>query len=124
MLLTLVAGLAGALGELTGYVVGVSGRDLIARGKWYEKANDWMVNYGFWCVAFFAFVPNPFFDAIGFAAGVLRYPLWKFVLACFLGKSLKFWFAAESHLVVAWACTVLPAACETIRSIPLTGLLE
>jgi membrane protein YqaA with SNARE-associated domain len=55
---------------------------------------------------------------------VLRYPLWKFILACFLGKSLKFWFAAESHLVVAWACTVFPAACETIRTIPLTHLLN
>jgi len=124
MVLTLVAGLAGALGELTGYIVGVSGRDLIARGKWFDKANYLMVTYGFWCVAFFAFVPNPFFDAIGFAAGVLRYPLWKFVLACFLGKSLKFWFAAESHLVVAWSCTVFPMACEAIRSIPLTHLLD
>jgi membrane protein YqaA with SNARE-associated domain len=124
MVLTLVAGLAGALGELTGYIVGVSGRDLIARGKWYEKANHLMVTYGFWCVAFFAFVPNPFFDAIGFAAGVLRYPLWKFVLACFLGKSLKFWFAAESHLVVSWSCTVFPIACETIRNVQFTHLLD
>ena len=79
LVVTLVAGLAGALGELTGYIIGASGRDLIARGKWYDKANHWMVTYGFWCVAFFAFVPNPAFDAIGFAAGVLRYPLWKFI---------------------------------------------
>src|SRR5690348_8053493 len=73
--LTFVAGIAGALGELTGYAVGVSGRELIAKGKWYDKANSLMVNYGFWCVAFFAFIPNPFFDAIGFAAGVMRYPI-------------------------------------------------
>jgi membrane protein YqaA with SNARE-associated domain len=124
LLLTTVAGLAGALGELTGYVIGVTGRDLIARGKWYDKANHLMVTYGFWCVAFFAFVPNPFFDAIGFAAGVLRYPLWKFVLACFLGKSLKFWFAAESHLVVAWTCNYFPAMCEAIRTLPFTGLFD
>src|SRR5687767_4431410 len=102
MMVTLVAGLAGALGELTGYIIGATGRDLIARGKWYDKANHWMVSYGFWCVAFFAFVPNPVFDAIGFAAGVLRYPLWKFILACFLGKSLKFLLAAQSHQVLHW----------------------
>src|SRR5687767_784094 len=102
LMVTLVAGLAGALGELTGYVIGATGRDLIARGKWYEKANHWMVTYGFWCVAFFAFVPNPVFDAIGFAAGVLRYSLWKFILACFLGKSLKFLLAAQSHQVLHW----------------------
>ena len=122
LLVTLVAGLAGALGELTGYVIGASGRDLIARGKWYDKANHWMVKYGFWCVAFFAFVPNPVFDAIGFAAGVLRYPLWKFVLACFLGKSLKFLIAAESHLVLHWTCMVFPRACDAFRTVSF-GLL-
>jgi membrane protein YqaA with SNARE-associated domain len=114
---TLVAGLAGALGELTGYVIGASGRDLLAGGKLYEKANHWMVKYGFWCVAFFAFVPNPVFDAIGFAAGVLRYPLWKFVLACFLGKSLKFLLAAESHLVIYWTCRAFPHACDAWRAV-------
>ena len=37
LIVTLVAGLAGALGELTGYIIGASGRDLIAAGKWYDK---------------------------------------------------------------------------------------
>jgi membrane protein YqaA with SNARE-associated domain len=117
VMVTLVAGLAGALGELTGYIIGASGRDLIPQGKLYEKANHWMVKYGFWCVAFFAFVPNPVFDAIGFAAGVLRYPLWKFVVACFLGKSLKFLLAAEAHLVIHWTCIIFPRACDAFRSV-------
>jgi len=123
LMVTLVAGVAGALGELTGYIIGASGRDLIPQGKLYEKANHWMVTYGFWCVAFFAFVPNPVFDAIGFAAGVLRYPLWKFVLACFLGKSLKFLMAAEAHLVIHWTCMIFPKACDAFRSVSvgLTG---
>ena len=114
---TLVAGLAGALGELTGYIIGASGRELLQGGKLYDKANHWMVTYGFWCVAFFAFVPNPIFDAIGFAAGVLRYPLWKFVLACFLGKSLKFLLAAEAHLVIQWTCMFFPRACDMFRAV-------
>ena len=88
-----------------------------ALNKLYEKANHWMVKYGFWCVAFFAFVPNPVFDAIGFAAGVLRYPLWKFVVACFLGKSLKFLLAAEAHLVIHWTCILFPRACDAFRSV-------
>ena len=123
-MLSLVAGVAGALGELTGYAIGVSGRDLVAKGKWYEKANHWMVTYGFWCVAFFAFIPNPFFDAIGFAAGVLRYPLWKFALACLIGKSLKFWMAAESHRVVELSCTWFPIACETIRALGALSMFD
>ena len=122
IMVTLVAGLAGALGELTGYVIGASGRGLIPQNRLYEKANHWMVTYGFWCVAFFAFVPNPVFDAIGFAAGVLKYPLWKFLLACFLGKSLKFLMAAESHLVIYWTCTWMPHACDAFRTVSF-GLL-
>jgi membrane protein YqaA with SNARE-associated domain len=117
LMVTLVAGLAGALGELTGYVIGASGRDLFPKGALFDKANHWMVTYGFWCVAFFAFVPNPVFDAIGFAAGVLKYPLWKFLLACFLGKSLKFLLAAESHLVIHWTCMVFPQVCDTWRTL-------
>jgi membrane protein YqaA with SNARE-associated domain len=119
---TLVAGIAGALGETTGYIIGASGRDLFPAGKLYDKANHWMVTYGFWCVAFFAFVPNPFFDAIGFAAGVLRYPMWKFVVACFLGKSLKFLMASESHLAIHWTCIVFPHVCDVWRTLSF-GLL-
>ena len=89
-----VAGVAAAIGELTGYWVGINGRDLIARGKWFDKAEYWLRTYGFWCIAFFSFVPNPLFDAIGFAAGVLRYSIVRFALACFIGKFLKFLVAA------------------------------
>ncbi|MGE3268921.1 MAG: YqaA family protein [Chloroflexota bacterium] len=108
---TLVAGLAGALGEMTGYVLGASGRTLIPQGKLFEKANYWMIEYGFLCVVFFAFIPNPIFDAIGFAAGVLRYPAWKFILACFIGKSMKFGLAAFSGPMVIFTCKFFPHAC-------------
>jgi membrane protein DedA with SNARE-associated domain len=98
-----VAGVAAMLGEMTGYIVGVSGRDLIARGKWYDKAEQWLRRHGFGCVAFFSFVPNPFFDAIGFAAGVMRYSVWRFAAACLIGKGLKFLVAAltgdQAHLM-------------------------
>ena len=32
---------------------------------------------------------NPLFDVAGAAAGILRFPLWKFLVACFLGKTPK-----------------------------------
>ena len=101
-LVGIVAGVAATLGEMTGYLVGISGRNFIARGKWYDKAEGWLRRYGFGCIAFFSFIPNPFFDAIGFAAGVMRYAVWRFALACFVGKSLKFLLAAlagdQAHL--------------------------
>jgi membrane protein YqaA with SNARE-associated domain len=96
-----VAGLAGVLGELTGYLIGVGGSGLIPHGRWYERARLWICRYGFWCVAFFACVPNPFFDAMGLAAGTLRYSWWRFALACFLGKTIKFLIAALIGVEVA-----------------------
>jgi membrane protein YqaA with SNARE-associated domain len=116
---TLVAGLAGALGELSGYILGASGRDLIPQNKVFDKAHGMMVKYGFWCVVFFAFVPNPVFDAIGFAAGVLKYPLWRFLLACFIGKSLKFGVAAFSIPLARWTCMYFPHACSWIPHAPI-----
>ena len=90
-----VAGVAAMLGEMTGYIVGISGSGLIPHdNKYYQRAQGWICTYGFWCIAFFSCVPNPFFDAIGAAAGVLRYSIWKFALACFIGKTIKFLIAA------------------------------
>jgi membrane protein YqaA with SNARE-associated domain len=93
-LVALTAGAAATLGEMTGYLVGISGSALIPHGRWYDKARDWVCTYGFWCIAFFSCVPNPFFDAVGFAAGALRYSVWRFALACLLGKTIKFGIAA------------------------------
>jgi membrane protein YqaA with SNARE-associated domain len=117
VLLALSAGIAAAFGEMTGYVVGISGRDLIARGKWYEKADYWMRTYGFGCITFFSFIPNPFFDAIGFAAGVLRYPVWRFLIACLIGKGAKFYIAAVGTEIALLGCSVAPSACEVVRGL-------
>jgi membrane protein DedA with SNARE-associated domain len=35
------------------------------------------------------FIPNPLFDIAGMIAGVLRMPLYKFLLFCWVGKVLK-----------------------------------
>jgi len=40
-------------------------------------------------------IPNPFFDAVGIIAGALRLPLWVFLVACFLGKAIRFWLIAS-----------------------------
>jgi membrane protein YqaA with SNARE-associated domain len=42
----------------------------------------------------FALLPNPAFDVAGAAAGVVRYPFWKFLLMLFLGKTVKGWIIA------------------------------
>jgi membrane protein DedA with SNARE-associated domain len=34
-------------------------------------------------------IPNPFFDFAGAIAGAIYYPLWKFLLFCWAGKTIK-----------------------------------
>ena len=45
-----------------------------------------MCRFGDATVFVMAAIPNPLFDVAGMAAGSLRFPLWRFLLAAFLGK--------------------------------------
>jgi membrane protein DedA with SNARE-associated domain len=49
-------------------------------------------------------IPNPLFDLAGIAAGSLRYPLWRFFLVCWLGKTIKTTLVA---LAGAWSLDVI-----------------
>lgn len=93
-LIALVAGSAATLGEMTGYLIGISGSRVLPHGRVFEHARSWICSYGFWFIAFFSCIPNPFFDAVGIAAGALGYSWWRFAIACFLGKAVRFFIAA------------------------------
>lgn len=94
LLVGLVAGPAEALGELTGYLAGYSGRAVVENYRMYDRLSDWMQRKGALTVFTLSVVPNPFFDLAGIAAGVLRYPLLRFLFFCWLGKSIKTTFFA------------------------------
>jgi membrane protein YqaA with SNARE-associated domain len=85
----LVAGIGQAVGELTGYMAGYSGQSWVDEIPRYRRLTQWMQDYGVFAIFALAVVPNPLFDIGGVAAGVLRFPLWKFVLSCAAGKVLK-----------------------------------
>jgi len=86
----LVAGVAAALGELTGYLVGYTGRSLVPQNRWYQLLERSVRRFGGPVIFVAAVVPNPFFDAVGIVAGATRLPVWLFLLACFLGKTIRF----------------------------------
>jgi membrane protein YqaA with SNARE-associated domain len=88
-LVGLMVGLAEPIGELTAYMAGYSGRVGMENRKSYARLMDWMRRRGTVVLFFFAAIPNPFFDLAGAAAGVLRYPLWKYLMILFLGKTAK-----------------------------------
>ena len=49
-----------------------------------------MKRWGPLAVFVLAFIPNPAFDIAGITAGALHMPVWQFLLAAWLGKSLRF----------------------------------
>lgn len=92
------AGAGAALGELSGYMAGFSGRSVVENSERYERVVRWMRKYGDMTILVLAFVPNPLFDLAGIVAGILKMPVWKFLIFCVVGKILKmmmFAFAGE-----------------------------
>jgi membrane protein YqaA with SNARE-associated domain len=103
-LVGLSAGVGEALGELTGYALGVGGRAVIEKRETYERLQRWMQRRGALTILVLSIIPNPVFDLAGIAAGSLRYPLWRFLLFCWLGKTIKStaiaWLGSQSlHFV-------------------------
>jgi len=88
-LVGLFAGAGSALGELTGYLAGSSGRAVIQDRERYERMVTWMRRHGLWVIFVLSMVPNPLFDLAGIAAGALQIPVHQFMLACWLGKTVK-----------------------------------
>ncbi|HEX7542259.1 MAG TPA: VTT domain-containing protein [Anaerolineales bacterium] len=100
------AGLGAALGELTGYLAGFSGQGVAERVTLYNRLTTWMKahqNLAYGMIALLAFIPNPLFDLAGMASGALKLPLWKFLIACSIGKILKMlMFAYAGFYSVSW----------------------
>jgi membrane protein YqaA with SNARE-associated domain len=90
VLVGVVAGLGAALGEMTGYLAGIGGRTIVENRDVYRRIEGWMRKAGILVIFLLALVPNPFFDIGGMVAGVLRMPVYRFLLACWAGKSLRF----------------------------------
>ena len=88
VLIGLSAGAGAALGEITGYIAGYSGQIVAENTELYIRLEKMMNRRGTIILFLFSVFPNPFFDLAGAVAGFLRFPLWKFLLVCFVGKTL------------------------------------
>ncbi len=85
----LAAGTGAALGELTGYLAGWSGKAVVEDTPRYRQVYAWMTRYGALTVLVLAFLPLPLMDLAGIVAGATRMPLWRFLFWCWVGKVLK-----------------------------------
>lgn len=95
-LVGLVAGIGEALGESTGYMAGYGGRVILEENQTWRRLRFWMENHGMLTIFVLSVIPNPFFDLAGMTAGALKYSYLKFLLAAWVGKTLK-------TLLFAWA---------------------
>jgi membrane protein YqaA with SNARE-associated domain len=88
----LAAGAGAAIGELTGYLIGFSGRGIVEHIELYNKLLGWMQKHhrlSYLAIMILAFIPNPLFDLAGVAAGTLKIPVAAFLFFTFIGKTLK-----------------------------------
>lgn len=85
----LVGGLGAAIGESTGFIAGYSGRELVTGRKIYGQIEGWVRRWGSLAIFLFSLVPLVF-DLVGIVAGVLRFPFWKFVIFCGLGRTILY----------------------------------
>ncbi|EKE05743.1 MAG: hypothetical protein ACD_19C00182G0071 [uncultured bacterium] len=90
LLVGILSGIGASIGETTGYLAGYGTSVLIKENKNYKRVEKWMNINGFMTIFILACIPNPIFDLTGVFAGATNYPIKKFLLATFLGKSVKF----------------------------------
>jgi membrane protein DedA with SNARE-associated domain len=96
LFVSVAAGAGAALGELSGYLAGFSGQAVVEGSERYQRVVRWMEKYGDITILVLAFIPNPLFDLAGIIAGILKMPIWKFLIYCVIGKILKMMIFAYS----------------------------
>ncbi len=106
VLVGLAGGVGATIGETTGYIAGRSGRGLISRSQMYGRVEGWVKKWGVLTIFVFSIVPFVF-DLVGIAAGALRFPFWKFFLACMAGRIVLYvsmvWLASLGYkVIVPW----------------------
>ena len=104
LLIGVIAGSAEAVGELTGYLAGMSGKAVFDRNRFYLRFKNFFLRYAGLTIVLFSLIPNPLFDIMGVAAGSILYPLRRFLLLVFIGKTIKFTLLALGcYYGVTWA---------------------
>ena len=123
----LAAGVGGTIGEMTSYLLGYSGRGVVKNIKFYDQAVLWLKKWGSLTVFVFATTPLPF-DILGIGAGVLRFPVWKFLIACWAGKTIIYLAMAFAgkwgwHSFLSGTLLTLPAVIAILAALVVLGLL-
>jgi uncharacterized membrane protein YdjX (TVP38/TMEM64 family) len=108
LLLALCAGPGAALGELTGYLAGFGGVAPVENTRIFRRFERWMERFGPLVIFLLAIVPNPVFDMAGVVAGSYKMPVWQFLTAAWLGKTIQvFLVAVAGRYSLGWVADLL-----------------
>ncbi len=86
--LGLIGGVGSAIGEFTGYALGVRTGNRIKCGRLFRRLETLTDKWGGLYLFLLAIIPGPF-EVAGVWAGAVRYSKIRFFLYVFLGKTLK-----------------------------------
>ena len=90
LMVGIIGGIGAGIGESTGYLGGYSGQAVMpGKRRLYERLEGWLKRWGMLFIIGFSIAPLVF-DLVGLAAGALRYPYWKFLIACTLGRIVSY----------------------------------
>lgn len=96
VLLGITAGCGSALGELSGYLAGKTGGELIGKKGVHAKLRDLTARYTMPVLFLLSILPTPLFDVAGILAGAMGLPIHRFLIPVTAGKIIK-------HIVFALA---------------------
>lgn len=104
--IAVAAGAGSVIGEISGYMVGRTGRHAFATTRFSQWVAAQMTHPVRAFLALFALSapPNPLFDVAGIAAGAFGVPFWLFATAVFVGRFVRM---AGIVLVGAYANALL-----------------
>ena len=95
VLLGVVAGFGSGLGELSGYLAGKAGRNLVnSEGRFNAFLHRMTTRFTSPALFVLAILPLPIFDFAGILAGALRMPVLHFLAVVISGKIIKHALAA------------------------------
>ena len=107
-LVAVFAALGSALGEFVGYALGTVTKDLSPK---FERLLDMLtarIHDQTLIVFLLALLPLPLFDVAGVYCGGTRMNVFRFFLACLLGKFIKMLVYTRIYDILAWASSMVP----------------
>lgn len=88
----LVSTVGSALGESTTFLFGHSSKEIIGIKNHkivFKFLRFLLLKYGIFIIPIFSFIPNPFFDGLGIVAGIIGFPIKKYLILTFIGRLLR-----------------------------------